>query len=196
MVLAWGCDRRRHLFHEALTEFTDTRVISAEGNDYANPSEVLLGGLYDIPDNDLQVRFGGGMGLNDSVDRRTRALAGVTWKQPAKEVSASRAQSQHETRGNDAQRPAQFYIAVPMSRRRHARGRRVSEKGSKNIRTVERTCNGHPELCERPLNAITLATTHNASSESAGWIAPNQGFGITQQLEDGIRGMMLDTRLD
>ena len=64
-------------------EFTDTRVIGAEGNDYANPSEVLLGGLYDIPDSDLQVRFGGGMGLNDSVGSAgVRALAGVTWKQP------------------------------------------------------------------------------------------------------------------
>ncbi len=70
-----------------------------------------------------------------------------------------------------------------------------SEKGFEEHQDRrERTCNGHPELCERPLNAITLATTHNAmSSESAGWIAPNQGFGITQQLEDGIRGMMLDT---
>ena len=70
-----------------------------------------------------------------------------------------------------------------------------SEKGSEEHEdSRERVCNGHPELCERPLNAITLATTHNAmSSEAAGWIAPNQGFGITQQLEDGIRGMMLDT---
>ena len=55
-------------------------------------------------------------------------------------------------------------------------------------------CNGHPALCDRRLDEVTLATTHNAmSSEAAGWIAPNQGFGITQQLEDGIRGMMLDT---
>ena len=60
--------------------------------------------------------------------------------------------------------------------------------------SASRTCNGHAELCDRTLDDVTLATTHNAmSSEAAGWIAANQGFGITRQLEDGIRGMMLDT---
>jgi hypothetical protein len=36
--------------------------------------------------------------------------------------------------------------------------------------------------------------THNAMSNAeAGWISPNQNFGITRQLSDGVRGMMLDT---
>jgi hypothetical protein len=36
--------------------------------------------------------------------------------------------------------------------------------------------------------------THNAMSNAeAEWIAPNQSFGITRQLNDGIRGLMLDT---
>ena len=62
------------------------------------------------------------------------------------------------------------------------------------LMSATRACNGHAELCDRTLDNVTLATTHNAmSSEAAGWIAANQGFGITQQLEDGIRGMMLDT---
>ncbi len=60
--------------------------------------------------------------------------------------------------------------------------------------TSKRVCNGHPELCDRSLGDVTLPMTHNAmSSEADGWMAPNQGYGITRQLEDGIRGMMLDT---
>ncbi len=59
---------------------------------------------------------------------------------------------------------------------------------------LPRACNGHPALCERRLDEITLATTHNAmSNEAEGWLGPNQQFGITRQLEDGVRGMMLDT---
>ena len=55
-------------------------------------------------------------------------------------------------------------------------------------------CNGHEELCERPLDQVTLAGTHNSmSNEDEGWLAPNQGFGISRQLQDGIRAMMLDT---
>jgi len=36
--------------------------------------------------------------------------------------------------------------------------------------------------------------THNAMSNAeAGWVSPNQNFGLTRQLSDGIRGVMLDT---
>jgi hypothetical protein len=57
----------------------------------------------------------------------------------------------------------------------------------------ESGCNGHPELCERSLDRVTLAGTHNSmSNEDEGWLAPNQGFGIERQLNDGIRAMMLD----
>ncbi|MCP4869190.1 MAG: hypothetical protein GY898_10785 [Proteobacteria bacterium] len=31
------------------------------------------------------------------------------------------------------------------------------------------------------------------SNADEGWIAPNQQFGLTRQLDDGVRGMMLDT---
>lgn len=55
-------------------------------------------------------------------------------------------------------------------------------------------CNGHEELCDRGFDQVTLAMTHNAMSNAeAGWLLPNQNFGITRQLQDGIRGMMLDT---
>ncbi len=55
-------------------------------------------------------------------------------------------------------------------------------------------CNGHEELCDRPFDGVAYPMTHNAMSNAeAGWISPNQTFGITRQLNDGIRGMMLDT---
>jgi hypothetical protein len=55
-------------------------------------------------------------------------------------------------------------------------------------------CNGHEELCERRYDRVSYPMTHNAmSNAAAGWISPNQSFGITRQLEDGVRGLMLDT---
>lgn len=55
-------------------------------------------------------------------------------------------------------------------------------------------CNGHEELCERDYDEVAYPMAHNAMSNAeAGWIVPNQNFGITQQLEDGIRAFELDT---
>ncbi|MGB9338983.1 MAG: PI-PLC domain-containing protein [Polyangiales bacterium] len=56
------------------------------------------------------------------------------------------------------------------------------------------TCNGFEALCERRVDEVAYPMTHNAMSNAeAGWSLPNQNFGITRQLEDGIRGLMLDT---
>ncbi len=55
-------------------------------------------------------------------------------------------------------------------------------------------CNGHSELCDRPLDEVTLAGTHNSMSNTeAGWLPPYQQYGLTRQLEDGVRALMLDT---
>ncbi|HCH66241.1 MAG TPA: hypothetical protein DFR83_25785 [Deltaproteobacteria bacterium] len=57
-------------------------------------------------------------------------------------------------------------------------------------------CNGHPLLCDRRVQDVTFPGTHNSMSNAdAGWLAPNQQHGLSQQLEDGIRGLMLDTYL-
>jgi hypothetical protein len=57
-------------------------------------------------------------------------------------------------------------------------------------------CNGSPALCGRRYDQVAYATTHNAmSSEADGWLGPNQYLGIERQLEDGVRGLMLDTHL-
>ena len=70
----------------------------------------------------------------------------------------------------------------------------VVESGETGRAPDETACNGHPSLCARTLQQITLPGTHNSMSNAdAGWLAPNQQHGITQQLEEGIRAMMLDT---
>ena len=61
---------------------------------------------------------------------------------------------------------------------------------------VVETCNGLAELCDRPLDRVLFAGTHNAmSSTEDGWNFPNQEYAFTRQLEDGIRGLNFDTYL-
>lgn len=55
-------------------------------------------------------------------------------------------------------------------------------------------CNGARQLCDRAYNEVSYATTHNAmSSEEDGWAGRNQWYAMPRQLDDGIRGLMLDT---
>ncbi len=59
--------------------------------------------------------------------------------------------------------------------------------------TGPRICNGHADLCDRPLDAVAFPMTHNAMSNAEdGWLAPNQNRSIDRQLADGVRGFMLD----
>jgi hypothetical protein len=56
------------------------------------------------------------------------------------------------------------------------------------------TCNGHTELCDRPLNDVAVATTHNSMSVPLpGWYSSMQEVPIAEQLHDGIRGLQIDT---
>ena len=60
--------------------------------------------------------------------------------------------------------------------------------------------NCHPEQMpgyrESRYDRIAWLVTHNAMSNRAeGWWFPNQSFGITRQLQDGVRGLMLDVHL-
>jgi hypothetical protein len=55
-------------------------------------------------------------------------------------------------------------------------------------------CNGKEYLCDRPIDKVAFPATHNSMSSAENeWIAPNQHYAIPQQLEDGIRGLNLDT---
>jgi len=51
-------------------------------------------------------------------------------------------------------------------------------------------------LLDRRYDQVTALMTHNAMSNRAeGWLLPNQNFGLTRQLKDGVRGLMLDVHL-
>ncbi len=60
-------------------------------------------------------------------------------------------------------------------------------------------CNGHEQLCDRPYDMVVFPATHNAhsaTSEGFSQFVANQAFGVAQQLEDGVRVLLLDTYYD
>jgi hypothetical protein len=57
-----------------------------------------------------------------------------------------------------------------------------------------KSCNGSKSLCSRHFDHVVLPATHNSmSAQSLGWHLPNQPVPIDTQLEDGIRGLLIDT---
>jgi hypothetical protein len=57
------------------------------------------------------------------------------------------------------------------------------------------TCNGYAALCNRPLNDVAFAATHNsmASVTIPTWLFGQQDGTIQEQLDYGIRGLLIDT---
>lgn len=55
-------------------------------------------------------------------------------------------------------------------------------------------CNGHPELCDRRVDQVVFAGAHNAMSnaQTSDWMFPHHLQGISAQLHDGIRALLLD----
>jgi hypothetical protein len=55
-------------------------------------------------------------------------------------------------------------------------------------------CNGYPELCDRRLDQVVFPATHNAMSAAdiSNWMFPSQNKSIPKQLEDGVRGFLID----
>jgi len=61
-------------------------------------------------------------------------------------------------------------------------------------RQPELVCNGHVELCDRPINDVVFAATHNAMSIAEyGWIWPSHDGNITNQLNAGVRAFLIDS---
>jgi hypothetical protein len=54
------------------------------------------------------------------------------------------------------------------------------------------TCNGDVSLCAKRFDEVAYPTTHNAFSTTDDFLAANQTHRIPRQLEDGVRGLMLD----
>jgi len=59
------------------------------------------------------------------------------------------------------------------------------------------SCNGSAALCGRRLDEVVFAGTHNSFAASAepGWYFANQRYGITRQLDEGIRALLIDVHL-
>jgi len=55
-------------------------------------------------------------------------------------------------------------------------------------------CNGYAELCDRRLDQVVFATSHNSmgGADDPRWLFPNQNRGIPRQLEDGVRAFLID----
>ena len=54
-------------------------------------------------------------------------------------------------------------------------------------------CNGSLDLCSKQYNEVAYLTTHNAfNSDQDGLLFPNQSYNIASQLNDGVRGLMID----
>lgn len=55
-------------------------------------------------------------------------------------------------------------------------------------------CNGHVELCDRRLDEVTMAASHNAMSSTAtDFYLPNHLSTMRAQLDHGVRAFMIDT---
>jgi hypothetical protein len=54
--------------------------------------------------------------------------------------------------------------------------------------------NGLPALADRPLDQVIFPTSHNSMSgaDLQGWMFPSQNASIERQLEDGVRGFLID----
>jgi len=54
-------------------------------------------------------------------------------------------------------------------------------------------CNGYESLCDKSYDEVAYLTTHNAyNAEQDDFMAPNQTYGTIQQLNDGVRALMID----
>ncbi|MAU35959.1 MAG: hypothetical protein CMD14_01130 [Flavobacteriales bacterium] len=61
------------------------------------------------------------------------------------------------------------------------------------IHIVNGQCNGAIDLCSKQYNEVSYLTTHNAfNSDEDGLLFPNQTYNIESQLNDGVRGLMID----
>ncbi|KAJ2119602.1 hypothetical protein GGH12_005045 [Coemansia sp. RSA 1822] len=67
----------------------------------------------------------------------------------------------------------------------------AASAGALEVRAKASTCNGYSELCDKGFDRVAYPTTHNSYATGDN-IAANQNKNIRQQLDDGIRGFMLD----
>ncbi len=71
----------------------------------------------------------------------------------------------------------------------------VSGSGGELPFTKPAACNGTAELCDKTLDEVAFAGTHNSMSAASypGWLFAQQERGLGTQLDDGIRALLIDT---
>jgi len=70
----------------------------------------------------------------------------------------------------------------------------VATGGTTTAAPPSGACNGHEALCDRPLDEVALAATHNSMSVPLpGWYSSSHDRPIADQLRDGVRGLLIDT---
>ncbi len=63
-----------------------------------------------------------------------------------------------------------------------------------DARAAKEPCNGYAELCDRPINEVAYAASHNAMSIAEyGWVWPMHDGTLTEQLDAGVRALLIDT---
>ena len=132
---------------------------------------------------------------------RRRRLPGLLRRHRA--ARAARASERARPHAEAGRRRA---LAIAGARRRRWRWRRCwpswwscspAPRASRRARRQpcrRRAATAREALCDRPLNEVAFAGTHNSFSaaDSPGWFIANQRHTIPRQLEDGIRLFLID----
>jgi hypothetical protein len=85
-------------------------------------------------------------------------------------------------------------VAVPAAAIVAALALFLGSGGTTTAAPADGPCNGHEELCDRPLDQVVLPATHNSmSAPLPGWFSSSQDRSIPDQLQGGIRGLLIDT---
>jgi hypothetical protein len=85
-------------------------------------------------------------------------------------------------------------VAVPVAIIVIGVGAFVGTGGVSTAAPAPGPCNGHVELCDRSLDHVALAATHNSmSAPLPGWFSTQQDHPIPDQLRAGVRGLLIDT---
>lgn len=71
----------------------------------------------------------------------------------------------------------------------------VSGRSARKAAAAEEACNGHVELCDRTIDKVAFAGSHNSMSAARerGWLMGEHLGGIPAQLRYGIRAFLIDT---
>jgi hypothetical protein len=114
------------------------------------------------------------------------AILRVIYKPPAE------AEAEPRARGWSMRRV--LVVAVPIALIVIAVGVFAGTGGVSTAAPAAGPCNGHVELCDRSLDHVALAATHNSmSAPLPGWFSTQQDHGIPDQLRAGVRGLLIDT---